>query len=103
MSTEREQQFQRMVEEFPDSPMAHFSLGKAYLDGRKYREAASALEEALKLDPQYSAAMVSLADAYVGCGDTARARAMLERARGTALAQSHQSLAEEIDERLADL
>ena len=65
MSTERERQFEEMVAEFPDSPMAHFSLGKVYLEGRRYQDAARTLEEALRLDPDYAAAMVSLGDLYL--------------------------------------
>lgn len=103
MTSDREAQFKKLVADFPDSPMGHFSLGKLYLEGRRYDEAARALEEAVRLDPQYAAALVSLGDAYAGGGKRAEAREVLERARATALGQSHQSLAEEIDERLADL
>jgi predicted Zn-dependent protease len=103
MSDPREQQFLEMVREFPDAPMAHFSLGKHYLSLRRYPEAARALEEATRLDPAYAAALVALGDAYAGAGQTAKAREVLGTARDTALAQSHQSLAEEIDQRLDDL
>jgi predicted Zn-dependent protease len=103
MSDARLEQFKQMVAEFPDAPMAHFSLGKAYLERRQYADAARSLEEAVRLDPQYAAALVSLGDAYVGAGDTQKAREVLTRARDTALAQSHASLAEEIDERLSGL
>lgn len=99
----REEQFKQMVAEFPDSPMGHFSLGKLYLGERRYAEAARSLEEAVRLDPEYAAALVALGDAYAGQGDTAKARATFERARNTALGQKHASLAEEIDERIADL
>ena len=103
MSDPREQQFLEMAREFPDAPMAHFSLGKHYLSQRRYAEAARALEEAVRLDPAYAAALVALGDAYAGAGQTDRAKEVLGRARSTALAQSHQSLAEEIDQRLDDL
>lgn len=103
MSDARLEQFKQMAAEFPDAPMAHFSLGKAYLEQRRYAEAAQALETAVRLDPQYAAAMVSLGDAYTGAGQTQKAREVLTRARDTALAQSHASLAEEIDERLSGL
>jgi predicted Zn-dependent protease len=103
MSDARLEQFKQMVARFPDAPMAHFSLGKTYLERRQYAEAARSLEEAVRLDPQYAAAMVSLGDAYTGAGETAKAREVLTRARDTALAQSHASLAEEIDERLSGL
>jgi Flp pilus assembly protein TadD len=103
MTDPREQQFLEMVKEFPDSPMGHFSLGKHYLQKGRYAEAARALEEAVRLDATYAAALVSLGDAYAGAGQTAKAREVLTRARDTALAQSHASLAEEIDSRLEDL
>ncbi len=103
MSDARLEQFKQMAAEFPDAPMAHFSLGKAYLDRRQYVEAAQALETAVRLDPVYAAALVALGDAYTGAGQTQKAREVLTRARDTALAQSHASLAEEIDERLSEL
>jgi tetratricopeptide (TPR) repeat protein len=103
MGSQREEQFKQMVAEFPDSPMGHFSLGKLYLEERRYAEAAKCLEEALRLDPEYAAALVSLGDAYVGAGEKEKARTTWERARGTALGQKHASLAEEIDERINEL
>ena len=103
MSDARLEQFKQMAAEFPDEPMAHFSLGKAYLERRQYADAVQALETAVRLDPTYAAAMVSLGDAYAGAGKTQQAREVLTRARDTALAQSHASLAEEIDERLSGL
>ena len=103
MSDARLEQFKQMAAEFPDSPMAHFSLGKLYLERRQYAEAVQSLEAAVRLDSSYAAAMVSLGDAYAGAGRKEEAREVLGRARATALAQSHGSLAEEIDERLADL
>lgn len=103
MSDARLEQFKQMAAEFPDSPMAHFSLGKLYLERREYAEAVKSLEAATRLDPQYAAALVSLGDAYVGAGQGKQAREVLSQAREVALAQSHPSLAEEIDERLAEI
>ncbi|MDQ3262076.1 MAG: tetratricopeptide repeat protein [Myxococcota bacterium] len=103
MSTDREAQFKQLVAEFPDSPMGHFSLGKLYLDARRYAEAVVPLEEAVRLDGQYAAALVALGDAYAGAGQREKARELLTRARETALGQSHASLAEDIDSRLEDL
>ncbi|MGZ3458795.1 MAG: tetratricopeptide repeat protein [Archangium sp.] len=103
MSDARLEQFKQMAADFPNAPMAHFSLGKAYLERRLYAEAVQSLETAVKLDPSYAAAMVSLGDAYIGAGETGKAREVLTRARDTALAQNHAGLAEEIDERLSGL
>jgi cytochrome c-type biogenesis protein CcmH/NrfG len=75
MSDARLEQFKQMVAEFPEAPMAHFSLGKAYLERRQYAEAVKALESAVRLDSQYAAAMVSLGRClYRGRGDAEGAR-----------------------------
>ena len=42
MASEREAQFLEMVREFPDSPMGYFSLGRLYLDEKRWAEAATA-------------------------------------------------------------
>lgn len=103
MNAEREAQFKQLVAEFPDSPMGHFSLGKLYLEGGRYAEAAASLKEAVRLDGQYAAALVSLGDALAAMGQGDEARAVLQKAKDTALAQNHPSLAEEIEERLTAL
>ncbi len=103
MGSEREAQFRKLAADHPDSPMVHFSLGKLLLDERRYPEAAESLRAAVSLQPDYAAAMVALGDALSGAGRRDEARGVLEKARETALAQKHPSLAEEIDERLADL
>ncbi|MCE9669316.1 tetratricopeptide repeat protein [Myxococcus stipitatus] len=103
MSDARLEQFKKMVADFPDSPMSHFSLGKLYLERKQYAEAASALENAVRLDATYAAALVALGDALVGAGRADRAREVLTQAREHALAQNHPGLAEEIDERISDL
>jgi len=103
MGSEREAQFRKLAADHPHSPMGHFSLGKLLLDERRYAEAVESLRAAVALQPDYAAALVSLGDALAGAGRKDEARQVLEGARATALAQSHPSLAEEIDERLADL
>jgi uncharacterized protein HemY len=103
MTDARLEQFKKMVTNFPDSPMSHFSLGKLYLERRQYAEAAQSLEAAVRLDPGYAAALVALGDAWAGAGEAGKAREVLGRAKEHALAQGHSGLAEEIDERIADL
>lgn len=103
MTDARIEQFKKMVAQFPDAPMAWFSLGKLHLERKEYAEAIQSLEGAVRLDPTYAAALVSLGDAYAGAGQTDKAREVLGRARDHALSQNHPGLAEEIDERIADL
>ncbi|GMU02927.1 hypothetical protein KH5H1_70470 [Corallococcus caeni] len=103
MSDARLEQFKKMTAQFPDAPMAWFSLGKLHLERKEYDSAIQTLETAVRLDPKYAAALVSLGDAYAGAGRTDKAKEVLTTARDHALAQQHPSLAEEIDERIADL
>lgn len=103
MSGDREQRFLQMVAEFPDSPMGHFSLGKLYLDERRYPEAVAALAEAVRLDPNYAAAWVALGDAHAGAGQTVEAKEAYQRALATPLGKKDQSLLYDVEQRLADL
>ena len=103
MSDERERQYLELTEEFPDSPMGFFSLGKLYLEQRRYEEAAKALEVATRLDSTYAAAMVSLGEAYAGAGQKDQARSTWEKAIEHARAQKHNGLAAEIEDRIAEL
>jgi TolA-binding protein len=103
MTLEREAQFRKLVEQFPDSPMGYFSLGKLLLEQRRYAEAATHLATATRLDPTYAAALLSLGEALAADGKPEAARAAWEQARAQALEQSHPSLAEEIADLLAGL
>jgi|SRR5450755_4082803 TolA-binding protein len=103
MTVEREAQFRKLVEQFPESPMGHFSLGKLLLEQRRYPEAAESLGNATRLDPSYAAALVALGEALRQDGRTQAAKAVWEQARARALEQKHPSLAEEVDELLAAL
>lgn len=103
MTVDREAQFRKVIQDFPRSPMGHFSLGKLFLEQGRYREAVSSLEEATRLDPGYAAAMLALGQAHLGAGQGEEARAVWQQARARALEQNHPSLAEEIDELLSSL
>jgi len=103
MTVDREVQFRKLVEQFPGSPMGHFSLGKLLLEQKRYPEAVAALAEATRLDPGYAAALLALGEAHLGAGQRTEARAVWEQARTRAVEQKHPSLAEEIDALLEDL
>ena len=103
MAADREALFKEMVREFPDSPMGHFSLGRLYLDERRWDESVACLAEAVRLDPDYAAAMVALGDAWAGLGDKAKAREAWERALATPLGRKDVSLQTDLDARIREL
>jgi tetratricopeptide (TPR) repeat protein len=103
MTDEREARYLTMISHFPESPLGYFSLGRYYLEQARFPDAAAQLARCTALDAEYAAALLSLGDAHAGAGDVAAARDAYARARTAALAQNHPTLADEIDERVADL
>lgn len=95
--------YRKKVADFPGSPLTQFALGRYLLGKARFEEAIGPLEEANRLQADYAAAMVALGDAYAGAQRTDEARAAYLRAREVAVAQGHPSLADEIDDRLANL
>jgi tetratricopeptide (TPR) repeat protein len=103
MADERESRYLSMSQQFPDSPLGYFSLGRYYLEQARFVDAAAQLGKCVALDPTYAAALLSLGDAYAGDEAWAEARSAYARAREAALAQHHPTLAKEIDERVEEL
>jgi uncharacterized protein HemY len=101
--SDREAEFKALIAEFPDSPMGHFSLGKLYLEGQRWVEAAAAFAEAVRLDASYAAAWVALGDAYNGAGKPAEAKAAWEKALETPHGRRDMSLQADLEERIRDL
>lgn len=100
---DREATFKQLISQFPDSPMGHFSLGRLYVDEKRWAEAAQALEEAVRLDPNYAAALVALGDAHNGNDDKPAAKAAWERALATPHGQKDLSLQSDLEQRIRDL
>jgi uncharacterized protein HemY len=98
----REAMFLEMVREFPDSPMGHFSLGRLYLEEKRWRESVQALGDAVRLDPTYAAAFVALGDAWAGLGDKAQAKAQWRAALETPLGKRDLSLQADLEQRIRD-
>ena len=103
MPDARETQYLAMIEQFPESPLGYFSLGRYYLEQGRHAEAAVRFRRCTELQPEYAAALMSLGDALAGAKDLEGAKASYARARSAALAQNHPTLADEVDERVADL
>jgi tetratricopeptide (TPR) repeat protein len=103
MADDRESRYLAMIEQFPNSPLGYFSLGRYYLEQGRHADAAIRLRRCAELQPDYAAALLSLGDALAGAGDVAEAKAAYAKARSAAVAQNHPTLADEIDERTAEL
>ena len=72
-------QFEKMASADPTNEMAHFSLGKAYLDGGRHAEAARSFERCIELVPEMSKAYQLAGQALIGAGRTDRAVDVLVR------------------------
>jgi predicted Zn-dependent protease len=103
MASEREALFRKMVEEFPESPMGFFSLGKLLLEERRTSEAAATLDTAVRLDPAYSAAWVALGDAWAAESNRERACAAWQSALRTPLGGRDLSLQADVEARIRAL
>jgi len=67
-----------------DDPYVRTNLGTMYLTAHKPQDALEAYQEALRLDPTFFQAQFSLAVAYRATGDSEKALAALDKARGLA-------------------
>ena len=101
--SEREKQFKDLVSEFPDSAMAHFSLGRLYLDEKRFAEAITALGNAVKFDGNYAAAHVALGDAWAGQGDKTKAKEAWGLALETPHGKRDMSLQADLEQRIRDI
>jgi len=62
-------QFEKMIREDPENEMGHFSLGKAYLDASRAKDAVEPLKRVIALKPTISKAYQFLGEAYEKLGD----------------------------------
>lgn len=95
--------FKQMVQQFPDSPMGHFSLGRLLVDEKRWAEAVEALRNATRLDPNYAAAFVALGDAHAGAGKKEDAKAAWESALATPHGQRDLSLQADLEQRIREI
>lgn len=70
-------QFENMAQADPTNEMAHFSLGKAYLDAGRFAEAAASYTRCLQLVPDMSKAYQMAGEAWIKAGDPDQAAAVL--------------------------
>jgi len=83
-SVDRIAQFEKMASADPTNEMAHFSLGKAYLDASRHAEAARSFERCVELAPDMSKAYQLGGQAMIGSAWTDRAVEFMNRGYETA-------------------
>ncbi|NOT00856.1 MAG: hypothetical protein HOP29_09530 [Phycisphaerales bacterium] len=96
-------QFKNMAEADPDNELGHFSLGKAYIDAKRYAEAEQPLRRVLQLNPAYSKAYEMLGKALVESGRRADAVSVLEQGYAVAAERGDVMPREQIANMLAEL
>lgn len=84
---ERIAQFENMAQADPENDMAHFSLGNAYLQARRYAEASKSLHRCLELNPDMSKAFQLCGEAMIGAGWEDQAVETLNKGYETASAK----------------
>ena len=83
----RIQQFKQMTESDPENALGHFSLGRAYLEAKRYEDAVASLARVLELSPKMSKAYHLLGEAYEGAGRRTEAVEVMTRGVTVADAQ----------------
>jgi len=74
MNAEREQEFLKVLEIFPDDPMTRFGLANFYRDSGRDAEAIAQYRKIIEIDPGYGAAYLELGHLQEKRGDQASAR-----------------------------
>ena len=54
----RIERFRKIVKQDPGSDIAHFGLGKAFLDNKEYTEAEASFRRVMEINPDYTAVYV---------------------------------------------
>lgn len=73
--TDRIAEFREVARLMPEDPVVRFGLAGAYLDAGEAEAAAREYQEAIRLNPDYTAAYRGLGRALEGAGRLAEARA----------------------------
>ncbi len=95
--------YKNLLEQHPDSELARFSLGKAYFDEGRIREAKEQFEFATATKPDWMVAQILLGKCELALDRRTEAKAAFLRAKELAIAQNHQVPLSEMEQLLADL
>lgn len=76
--TQRIAQFENMASSDPTNEMAHFSLGRAYLDAGRFADAATSFDRCIAVAPDMSKAYQLAGEAAIKAGQKDRAARVLQ-------------------------
>lgn len=79
LSTLREAQWRKMLEDDPNDPAALYNMAVEYAKQNRYTESARFYERVIEIDPRDEAALYSLASVYFKLGDRKRAATNFKR------------------------
>lgn len=99
----REEMFSQVLEIDPDDPLGNFGMGELLVDGGRYDRAVEHLERAIRADPSYSAAYLSLGRAWQGRGEPEAARSVYLQGIEVASKRGDLMTANKMQDRLARL
>ena len=76
---EKIERFKKVIELDPRDVLGYYSLGDAYLENARFREASEAFLQALKADPNHSSSYLGLGQAYQALGENELAKEILQK------------------------
>lgn len=94
--------YQKLLEQYPNNELAHFSLGKAHFDAGQFAEAQEQFEKALARKPDWMVVQILLGKCELSLGRPALAKTAFERARQLALEQNHEGPLAEMEQLLSE-
>ena len=95
--------FKEVIELDPADVLGYFSLGNAYADSGKKREALEAFEKAVEVDPQHSSSYLGLGMALEALGDFKKAGIIYERGIKVAQEKGDMMTQKKMESRLRSL
>ena len=95
--------FKQVIELDPADVLGYFSLGNAYLDAGKKREAVDTFEKAVEVDPKHSASYYGLGLALEAIGDLKKAKQIYDAGIKVAEGQGDIMTARKMQSRLRAL
>ena len=89
--------FENMAAADPTNDMAHFSLGSAYFDAERYKEAAQSFETCVSLNPDMTRALELGGSALLKLGQNDDAKALLDKGYGLAASRGEKRVQDGIE------